>query len=395
MSARPSPENPAAPPSLPPCASWASHPPRAASRSSNAFISSTLDRRFHPLIPRALRRPYARHGHGFVAQADEGERVERDDRRAHVAHERIHVHGADLGAVVPGQTPPSADDLFTLYANGTLVGSARTTADLWKSALLPFCTSTSITTGAPDRPYVVPYRCTNAPATELGWDFYGRSRGPWHGDPVLRLMLSLVHTDYRLVIDGHWKVMEAGPTRWTTSLAGKTTTVVRASRCFELNAPELPPKGTLERPPAAEARRREPHPRVHYGAGVGVRVPDPLLGFRYQSEHRNLSEGSPLTCGRSLRARELASRAVVVAVERVIAGWVSLAVLSSTTQTTPSGAVIGSRERAPDVFEPEFLYVRTNLKHVQDLQGALADSLPTVTAPDSNRGKNNQAHPWQ
>jgi hypothetical protein len=62
--------------------------------------------------------------------------------------------------------------------------------------------------------------------------------------------------------------------------------------------------------------------RVDYGAGVGVRDPDPLLDYQYQSKRRN----PPLTDCRSLRARELTSHAVVAAIERVVAGWVRLTV---------------------------------------------------------------------
>ncbi|KAJ6505631.1 hypothetical protein DFH09DRAFT_1335102 [Mycena vulgaris] len=157
--------------------------------------------------------------HGFVAQADEGERI-----------------------LVPSclvRRRPSADDLFTLYANGALVGSARTTADLWKSALLSFCTSTSTTTGPPDRPYVVPYRCARPDALD---DVFGGEN---------------YDANYR--------------------------------RRARSSARQLPTRvvGSLTRASITE----------------------------------------PVSGGRSLRARELTSRAVVVAVERVIAGWVSLAVL--------------------------------------------------------------------
>ncbi|KAJ6575733.1 hypothetical protein DFH09DRAFT_1276849, partial [Mycena vulgaris] len=203
------------------------------------------------------------------------ERVDREarDRRARGTHEHIHVRGSDRGAVAwpdAAQRPPlaTAVDLFTLYANGALVGSARNTTDLCKSAHIVH----SADLGAAST-LVFAVRTTNR--RDVGTSVTGPEGllfsalvtfselgRLWYGEPVLRLMLSLVYTDDRLVIDGIWKVIE-GLTRLDDVFGGET---YDASGTTQLVA--VLPKGMLARAPAADARRRELHARVDYGAGV-------------------------------------------------------------------------------------------------------------------------------
>ncbi|KAJ7721377.1 hypothetical protein B0H16DRAFT_1791511 [Mycena metata] len=360
--------------------------------------------------------------------------------------------------LVPGQSAWSdaasaaADDLFTFYANGALVGSVRNTADLWKSAhifhsanlcaastfvfavratkrpdmgtgsagsagllfsalvtfsdgsssLLSSSTSTSTATGAwkattsipaswpsslslgtcsvtPQNTSVVvapPTASTPSLTTAIWmWDAAGAAsdalgagrllghvrprRGAsevitaddlfvlWVGgvqrDVVFAVLACIV---IRLAIDGSWKVIE-GPTRVDDVFGGETTTRAtrfpgrtsrRSTTASGTTIRRHPAKGHARaRAPAADARLWESHARVDYGADAGVRVPDPLLAFQYQSKR------------------------LVEAVGRIIAGWVPLTV-SGPKNNFQSDRYWLAGTGAPEVFEPKFSY---------DLQAAL------------------------
>ncbi|KAJ7264533.1 bacterial alpha-L-rhamnosidase-domain-containing protein [Mycena haematopus] len=205
----------------------------------------------------------------------------------------------------------------------------------------------------------------NTLSATLGRSHYGVTQGsvwnwagaPWHGEPVLRLVLSLTFSDgskQRVVSDGTWKVIE-GPTRLDDIFGGENY-----DASYEIPGWELPgfddsawntalvalaPKGTL-------VRANQPPTRV-IGSLTPVSITEPVPGQ------------------------------FVAAFERVVAGWVrltvsgpkgSLVTVHYGEKLNPDGTVIYQDLQhyyannfqtdrywlagtgAPEVFEPQFSY---------------------------------------
>ncbi|KAF7354273.1 hypothetical protein MVEN_01115400 [Mycena venus] len=206
---------------------------------------------------------------------------------------------------------------------------------------------------------------TNAFSATLGRSHYGVTQGsvwnwnsaPWHGEPVLRLVLSLTYSDGskdKIVSSGSWKVSE-GPTRLDDLFGGENY-----DASYEIPGWELPtfddstwntalvavaPKGTL-------VRARQPPTRL-IGSLTPVSITQPVPGQ------------------------------FVAAFERVVAGWVrltvsgpkgSLVTVHYGEKLNPDGTVIYQDTQhyyannfqtdrfwlagtgAPEVFEPQFSY---------------------------------------
>ncbi|KAJ7894847.1 bacterial alpha-L-rhamnosidase-domain-containing protein [Mycena olivaceomarginata] len=209
---------------------------------------------------------------------------------------------------------------------------------------------------------------TNALSATLGRSHYGVTQGsvwnwagaPWHGEPVLRLVLSLTYSDGskdKIVSSGSWKVAE-GPTRLDDIFGGENY-----DASYEISGWELPgfddsawnaalvalaPKGTL-------VRARQPPTRL-IGSLTPVSITQPVPGQ------------------------------FVAAFERVVAGWVRLTVSGPKGSLVTGAVLILSRTirilmelrctdlqhyyannfqtdrfwlagtGAPEVFEPQFSY---------------------------------------
>ncbi|KAJ6565879.1 bacterial alpha-L-rhamnosidase-domain-containing protein [Mycena vulgaris] len=157
---------------------------------------------------------------------------------------------------------------------------------------------------------------TNALTAELGRSHFGVTQGsvwnwagaPWHGEPTLRVVLSLVYSDgtkERVVSDAGWKVAE-GPTRLDDVFGGENfdaSFIIPGwdQPSFDDSAwnnalLSVPPKGTL-------GRARQPPTRV-IGSMTPISITEPVAG-QY-----------------------------VAAFERVVAGWVRL------TAQGPKGTLI-------------------------------------------------------
>ncbi|KAJ7491306.1 bacterial alpha-L-rhamnosidase-domain-containing protein [Mycena galericulata] len=147
---------------------------------------------------------------------------------------------------------------------------------------------------------------TNVVSAELGRSHYGVTQGsianwagaPWHGEPVLRLVLSVRYADGSVdtvVSDGSWKVIE-GPTRLDDLFGGENYNASYVIPGWDLPRFDdsawytallaVPPKGVL-------VSARQPPTRV-IGSLTPVSITEPVQGQ------------------------------FVVAFERVVSGWVRL-----------------------------------------------------------------------
>ncbi|KAJ6566482.1 bacterial alpha-L-rhamnosidase-domain-containing protein [Mycena capillaripes] len=206
---------------------------------------------------------------------------------------------------------------------------------------------------------------TNALSATLGRSHYGVTQGsvwnwagaPWHGEPVLRLVLSLTFSDgskQKVVSGAGWKVAE-GPTRLDDVFGGENYDASFDIPGWDLPGFDasawndalvaVPPKGTL-------VRARQPPTRV-IGSLTPVSITQPVPGQ------------------------------FVAAFERVVAGWVRLTVSGAKgslvtvhygEKLNPDGTVIYQDTQhyyannfqtdrfwlagtgAPEVFEPQFSY---------------------------------------
>ncbi|KAJ7116959.1 bacterial alpha-L-rhamnosidase-domain-containing protein [Mycena epipterygia] len=206
---------------------------------------------------------------------------------------------------------------------------------------------------------------SNVLSAELGRSHFGVTQGsvwnwagaPWHGEPVLRLVLSLIYSDGtrdRVASDASWKVAE-GPTRLDDIFGGENFDASYIIPSWDLpsfddsawNTAQLgtPPKGAL-------VRARQPPTRL-IGSLTPVSITEPVVG-QY-----------------------------VAAFERVVAGWVrltaqgpkgNLITIHYGEKLNPDGTVIYQDLQhyysnnfqtdrfwlagtgAPEVFEPKFSY---------------------------------------
>ncbi|KAJ6541076.1 hypothetical protein DFH09DRAFT_1282884 [Mycena vulgaris] len=223
------------------------------------------------------------------------ERVHREarERRARGAHEHIHVRGADHGAVAwpdATQRPPlaTAVDLFTLYTNGALVGSARNTTDLCKSAHIVH----SAYLGAAST-LVFAVRTTNR--RDVGTSVTGPEGLLFS---ALVTFSELASYD-RLVMDGIWKVIE-GLTRLDDVFGGETY-----DASYDIPGEYLLLFDDSKWNAATRRRSAERNARARPSC-------------------RRASPGASRP--RRLRSRCQSSRAVVAEVGRVVASWVRLTV---------------------------------------------------------------------
>ncbi|KAJ7124651.1 bacterial alpha-L-rhamnosidase-domain-containing protein [Mycena crocata] len=205
----------------------------------------------------------------------------------------------------------------------------------------------------------------NALGAELGRSHFGVTQGsvwnwnsaPWHGEPVLRAVLSIVYSDgskERVVSDASWKVAE-GPTRLDDIFGGENYDASYIIPSWDLASFDdsawnqallgTTPKGTL-------VRARQPPTRVRESL-TPIKITQPVAG-QYVAEF-----------------------------ERVVAGWVrltaqgpkgSLITVHYGEKLNPDGTVVYQDQQhyyannfqtdrfwlagtgAPEVFEPKFSY---------------------------------------
>ncbi|KAF7295965.1 hypothetical protein MKEN_01411100 [Mycena kentingensis (nom. inval.)] len=213
----------------------------------------------------------------------------------------------------------------------------------------------------------------NALSAELGRSHFGVTQGsvwnwagaPWHAEPVLRLVLSVVYTDgtrERVVSDGSWKVIE-GPTRLDDVFGGENYDASYDIRNWNLPSFDdstwnsalvaTPPKGAL-------VNQRNPPTRVVASLTPGS-ITEPVPGQ------------------------------FVAAFERVVAGWAKLTVqgpkgslvtIHYGEKLNPDGTVIYQDLQhyysnnfqtdrywlagtgSPEVFEPKFSYKGYQYIHI-------------------------------
>ncbi|KAJ7105875.1 bacterial alpha-L-rhamnosidase-domain-containing protein [Mycena epipterygia] len=206
---------------------------------------------------------------------------------------------------------------------------------------------------------------SNVVSAELGRSHFGVTQGsvwnwagaPWHGEPVLRLVLNIVYSDgtgERVVSDASWKVIE-GPTRLDDVFGGENFNASDIIPAWNLPSFDdsgwntallgVPPKGTL-------VSARQPPTRV-VGSLTPLSITEPVAGQ------------------------------FVAAFERVVAGWVRLTAQGPAgtlitvhygEKLNPDGTVIYQDLQhyysnnfqtdrlwlagtgAPEVFEPKFSY---------------------------------------
>ncbi|KAJ7049557.1 bacterial alpha-L-rhamnosidase-domain-containing protein [Mycena amicta] len=148
----------------------------------------------------------------------------------------------------------------------------------------------------------------NVLAAELGRSHYGVTQGsvwnwagaPWHGEPVLRLVLSVVYTDgtrERIVSDGSWKNVE-GPTRLDDLFGGENY-----DASYEIPGWNLP---TFD--------------DSAWNTALVAVAPKGTLVHAIQPPTRLIASLTPVNITQPVAGQ------FVAAFERVVAGWVKLRV---------------------------------------------------------------------